>query len=406
MIFAYPPAPVAGRWFVPSIKHQIDTIVSGPGDGKIFYYAFRVTRNLSIDRMALYFDVLGAQAGGSLRIGIYNDNNGLPGTLLVDAGDLTLVTTTELEATVSVFLVATLVYWMAIAWDRNGVATADPTLGGTDITVGTNFFRLPAAAAATIIQDVDIGDGYLTADIGAFTTLPDPANLVSVARVNGPPGGLMGLRIKAGGSGFGPYATQMILVWGAGTDKGVTPGSWPNQAKINSFDFTDGDLIYYPFSIPFGITVESLGIEVATAQAGGNVNVAIYADDGTGQPRDKLIETGNISTASTGDKKINIADTALQGRKNYWMALIYDGPAGMRLTGLDRPAAAASLDELATGLGGATSAEVLDPNGVFVPVCKKITGRSDTVLSDPALLTGVVFSSDDLPMARFTYITQ
>ena len=408
MIYAFPPAPVAGRWFVPSIVHQIDENVNGPGDGKVFYYPFRVTRSITVDRMATHIGTLGSAAGGRLHIGIYNDSNGLPGTLVLDSGRLTLVSATELEAAVNATkLLSSGVYWMATAWHRDGVATADLTFSSTIANVAiSNFFRLPAAAAATIIQAADTGDGYLTADIGtAFAALPASADLTAVARVNGPPAGAIALRILAGGSGFGPHALASMFTWGSGTDRGVSPNSSSNQSKDINLVFSDGDLIYYPFSVPYAITVKTLGVEV-WVQKVGNVNVAIYADDGTGTPTTKLVETGDIDVSTSGDKEVDITDTGLQARKTYWMALIYSGAAAMELRGNARPGASASQDPAHSQLGGATSAEVLEPTGPYVPICKKITGETTTVLADPAKLTGIAFSSDDLPTARFTYVTQ
>ncbi len=407
MIFAWPPSPASGRWFAPSFLHQIDSANTGPGDGKVLYYPFRTSRNLTIDRIAIFQGVVGASAGGRLHIGIYDDANGVPDALIADSGRLTLSASTELEAAITASLVATTVYWIAIAWHRDGTATGDISSSGTDSSVGYSYHNVPVAATSTFYQTANFLAGHITADIGtAFTALPATADLTSVADVVGACPVAVALRIKAGGSGFGPFHTAGIpLVWTTGTDKAITPGAWNNQAKINTFDFDDGDLLYIPFALPYSVTLKTLGIEVATAKAASNVNVAIYADDGTGQPGNKLIETADIDVSTTGDKEVNVTDTALQGRKNYWIALIYNGAAGMRLRGLDRPSASASLDSLA-GLGGVDAAEVLDPNGTMVSVCLKITGETGTTLPDPAKLTGIAYSQDDVPMARFTYVTQ
>ncbi len=404
MIPAFPPAPVAGRWFVPSLIHQIDTTLNGPADLKVFYYPFRVTRNITIDRLATFLGVDSGWVGGRLRIGIYSDNDGLPGTLLVDSGDMPLTPSAVNAATIILSLNSNAVYWMATAWDRNGVASADTVLPGTvAFAFGANFYVLPSAVASDIIQDATNGDGGLTADITSFTVLPAAASLTNVARQDGPPRGFVAVRIKAGGGGFGPYATGMHLVFGVGTDRAIAPGITTNSAN-DAVTVVDGDLVYYPFSVPYAITVKTLGIVVNTTKVG-NVNVAIYADS-AGTPGARLVETGNIDTNVGGDREIDVTDTALQARKNYWMALIYDGAAGMKMRGRDRPGASASSDYL-VGLGGTVAADVIDPNAaVLRHVSRKITGETGTTLSDPAKVAGLAYSSDDLPMAFFTYVTQ
>lgn len=65
---------------------------------------------------------------------------------------------------------------------------------------------------------------------------------------------------------------------------------------------SSGTIYYHPIYITRAITISDLGCSISNASAGGNVKLAIYANDPstcrpTGTP---LAETGNISTTSTG----------------------------------------------------------------------------------------------------------
>lgn len=65
---------------------------------------------------------------------------------------------------------------------------------------------------------------------------------------------------------------------------------------------SSGTIYYHPIYITRTITISDLGCSIQTASAGGNVKLAIYANNAstarpTGTP---LAETGNISTTSTG----------------------------------------------------------------------------------------------------------
>ena len=100
-----------------------------------------VPRNMTIDRIAV--DVT-AQAGQKIRLGIYNDGTNLyPGTLLLDAGEITLSGTGVNAITIDQALTKG-VYWLAIISDGTPTVRSwnpfrgEPTVLGRD-TASFNY---------------------------------------------------------------------------------------------------------------------------------------------------------------------------------------------------------------------------------------------------------------------------
>ena len=100
--------------------------------------------------------------GAKVRLGIYNDNNGVPGTLLLDCGEFTCSGTgaQDIKKTISQQLITQTNYWLALVSDSaiavNGCATTSVgrLMGGTayadtrDITGGFAAFTYGALSGA------------------------------------------------------------------------------------------------------------------------------------------------------------------------------------------------------------------------------------------------------------------
>ena len=82
-------------------------------NGTTLYISFIAPATTTIDRIGL--EVTSAGSGGSVhRLGIWADNNNVPGTLLVDAGTVATDSTGFKEATVSQSVIAGARYWVAV----------------------------------------------------------------------------------------------------------------------------------------------------------------------------------------------------------------------------------------------------------------------------------------------------
>lgn len=105
------------------------------------------------------------------------------------------------------------------------------------------------------------------------------------------------------------YLPQGVTTCGAGTAQGV------NSIRLR---------LYY---IPRQITIDTLGVNISTLGAGGNIQLAIYAHDtATGKPTGTaLVSTSSITTASTG--VVNAAASLQLGPGYYWFASNTDSAA-------------------------------------------------------------------------------
>lgn len=80
-------APVAGKEYTALNTVGTGTTINGPLYGAFYPIKFSAPATVS----SLVLRALAAYSGTALsfRVGIYNDNNGVPGTLLIDAGTIT-----------------------------------------------------------------------------------------------------------------------------------------------------------------------------------------------------------------------------------------------------------------------------------------------------------------------------
>jgi hypothetical protein len=83
----------------------------------------------------------------------------------------------------------------------------------------------------------------------------------------------------------------------------IFSGSWrgaPGTAANTSGNF-DGFIWYSPYVVSLDHTVTKIRIRVTTAVGGSNIRLALYADDGAGKPGALVEDSGNLSSASTGE---------------------------------------------------------------------------------------------------------
>jgi hypothetical protein len=83
-----------------------------------------------------------------------------------------------------------------------------------------------------------------------------------------------------------------------------------------------------PFLVPTSQTFDRIAIRVTIA-AGTNARMGIYADDGSVAPGALILDSGAISTASTGVKEVTINNTLGPGAL-IWLALVADGAPTIR----------------------------------------------------------------------------
>jgi len=99
---------------------------------RLYAAPFLVHRQTAFDRIAV--NVATADAGKSVRLGIYDDSSGLPGALKLDAGAVSVGATGEAFITISQTLPPAW-YWLALA-SESGVAQIDSSLAPAAVQFG------------------------------------------------------------------------------------------------------------------------------------------------------------------------------------------------------------------------------------------------------------------------------
>jgi len=120
---------VGERWTMPGWNFG-PLLSSGPlSDTRIFYIPVFVSKATTFIRIGVYVQVL--QVGGLIRLGIYANNNGVPGVRLLNAGTISTTTTGAKEIVINTPL-ARGAYWLAARAEGPGTAellTIDPAQG-------------------------------------------------------------------------------------------------------------------------------------------------------------------------------------------------------------------------------------------------------------------------------------
>lgn len=148
-------------------------------------------------------------------------------------------------------------------------------------------------------------------------------------------------------------ATQMKTFVYAGLFPGPVVGNWYIPLGCNSIGAGTAPgvnsirlkLVYFPVQI----TIDTLGLNISTLGAGGNVQIAIYANNAsTGRPTGTaLVSTASITTASTG--VVSSAASLQLGPGFYWTATNTDSAAAVF-----RAETAATATFMSMYLGSAT----------------------------------------------------
>lgn len=101
------------------------------------------------------------------------------------------------------------------------------------------------------------------------------------------------------------------------------------DAAFTTSATTTNTIIATPLFLPPGETINRIGVEVTTLQAGGDIRLGLYEDD-NGVPGDLILDAGTVSTATTGNKEITISHTT-SGRMIWAVAFTASATAQCRV---------------------------------------------------------------------------
>lgn len=138
-------------------------VARGLTNGNLYFVPFQIWQTTTWQKIGV--DINATDATGAVRVGVYSDNNGVPGARLVDAG------TVSTSASGSVFVTTTITltpgrYWSAIV--LQGATGTPSTYEATGITfpIGNTF---APTISATYNSYVETGvNGALPANASSF----------------------------------------------------------------------------------------------------------------------------------------------------------------------------------------------------------------------------------------------
>jgi hypothetical protein len=163
------------RWYTRPLAHTAQTTSGALTSGRMYAIPFLVPKTITVDRIGINVTTL--VASGLIRLGIYNDSNGEPGSRLLDAGAVDTSTTGVKSVTISQQLVGGSLYWLVMLPNNStNVVRAAAVAGILDVLGSDN--TLPAAAITYLY--VAQAYGALPASFGTPTNGTGASPLVFV----------------------------------------------------------------------------------------------------------------------------------------------------------------------------------------------------------------------------------
>lgn len=101
----------------------------------------------------------------------------------------------------------------------------------------------------------------------------------------------------------------------------------PTGATPGTLLTVTGTLYAYPYYVPNGATIKTIGIDTTTGQTGGGAFIGLYADNGAGYPG-ALVPTSNntsalIATSGAAIQNYTPATPITLASGWYWLAVIF-----------------------------------------------------------------------------------
>lgn len=170
-----PHARVAGRYYglVPATNDATRVATAS----QVFYCPFPVYEAFSINSIGIGVSSAGG-SGSVVRLGLYADSSGVPGSLITDYGTIDGTSATYQEITISTSLTAATLYWVAVVW-QGGTAGSVRAIGVGD---GSEWISLGALSQETR-SSVFFESGVAGALPGTATPSSTPINTPPAVKV-------------------------------------------------------------------------------------------------------------------------------------------------------------------------------------------------------------------------------
>lgn len=160
--------------------------------------------------------------------------------------------------------------------------------------------------------------------------------------------------------------SPMVLDWQSGRYYTSRTGTNIETTAGSLGTIDSGTIFYMPMYVPNDVTIDQMAWQIVTAVASSNCRAAIYEDvGGTWVGGDRLVETGDVSAATTGVKTVTVDVDLTEGW--YWRALHVGGDDTMKV--------AFEVDYASAAAYGHTTAGTI---GLEVPVGTQTYGTLPT----------------------------
>lgn len=175
---------------------------------------------------------------------------------------------------------------------------------------------------------------------------------------------VIGGYLDTGRTGYGQFldtdqVNTISLVSGVASDTtvhaGYRSGKWyaPPCVSRTSLTMAADTLYAVKVSVHRRMTVSALAVHVTSAVAATNIKAALYRNDRSGVPGERIGSTAPVSSAATGTMTAALAEGAITIKPGvYWLAMISNGAPGVA-------AISASDTAAIEDIGGDTAASVL-----------------------------------------------
>jgi hypothetical protein len=187
----------AGKW-IPIFRGYTavasNFVNNGTNRGNIFWCLAVLPNGATVDQMAIQTAVTNATT--NVRLGLYSDLDGVPDTLLVDAGTVSIATTGIKTANIGPLVLGKGRYWLAVCF-QSTATTAGAINGFTSQTAGPSVYKYSDNAQSLLALSFATHPAHFTIS-GAYTSGALPASAAGLPFVD------------TGGTGlsYGPLVTM------------------------------------------------------------------------------------------------------------------------------------------------------------------------------------------------------
>lgn len=144
-----------------------------------------------------------------------------------------------------------------------------------------------------------------------------------------------------GGGGAGGAWHAAALTDAGSSNIRIIAGADDNTVSAQAY--LANDLMVWPFVLGRSRTLTAMHINVTTAVGGSNARIGVYASGGaSGGPSALLFDSGNVATATTGDKVTSNPSLRLSAGTTYWVAVHLS--AAVSLSGTNSPGGAVATN--------------------------------------------------------------